>query len=331
MVRRSGPDAEVRRRHSASGPRVSARPVPVPATGRQLELRADGASAVVTEVGASVRVLRLGGRDVLDGVGPGEPEFGGQGQALVPWPNRLRDGRYRFAGRELQLPLTEPEWGNAIHGLGRFVAWEVAEVAADRARLRLFVPPQPGYPFAIEVEVEHVLDAHGLTVRTTGRNLGDAELPFGAGFHPYLTVGTPGVDDTVLQVQAGTRLVTDERGIPTGERVAVAGTPYDFATPRPIGSTRLDTPFGDLARDDLGHATIRLRALDGAGVDVWLDENHRYLMLFTGDTLSQPERRRRSLAVEPMTCAPNAFRSGDGLRTLAPGQSLTCAWGIRAA
>jgi aldose 1-epimerase len=310
---------------------VTAREVPVPATGRQLELRADGASAVVTEVGASVRMLRLGGRDVLDGVDSGEPALGGQGQALVPWPNRLRDGRYRFAGRELQLPLTEPEKGNAIHGLGRFVPWEIAEVAPDHARLGLFVPPQPGYPFALEVEVEHVLDGQGLTVHTTGRNLGGAELPFGAGFHPYVTVGTPRIDETVLQVQAGTRLVTDERGIPTGERVAVAGTECDFATPRPLGAMRLDTAFGDLARDDHGFATVHLRAPDGGGVDLWLDEHHTYLMLFTGDTLPEPERRRRSLAVEPMTCAPDAFRSGDGLRTLVPGQSFTCAWGIRAA
>jgi aldose 1-epimerase len=78
------------------------------------------------------------------------------------------------------------------------------------------VPPQIGYPFALEVEVEHVLDGHGLTVRTTGRNIGDTELPFGAGFHPYLTVGTRLIDETVLQVQAGTRLVTDERGIRGG-------------------------------------------------------------------------------------------------------------------
>ncbi|HSD76903.1 MAG TPA: aldose 1-epimerase family protein [Solirubrobacteraceae bacterium] len=310
---------------------MTARDVPVPATGRQIELRAGGASAVVTEVGASVRVLRLGGRDVVDGVGPGEPALDGQGQALVPWPNRVRDGRYRFAGRELQLPLTEPAKGNAIHGFGRFAAWDVAEAAPDRARLRLFVAPQAGYPFALEVEVEHVLDAGGLTVRTTGRNVGDAELPFGAGFHPYVTAGTPRIDDTVLQVRAGTRLVTDERGIPTGERAAVAGTEYDFATPRPLGATSLDTAFGDLARDDHGRATVRLRAPDGGGVDVWLDEHHRYLMLFTGDTLPEPERRRRSLGVEPMTCAPDAFRSGDGLRTLAPGESLTCAWGIRAA
>ncbi len=310
---------------------MSGREGPVLATGRQIELRADGASAVVTEVGASIRVLRLAGRDVLDGVGPGEPELGGQGQALVPWPNRVRDGRYTFAGRELQLPLTEPEHGNAIHGLARFVPWEIAEVAADRARLSLFVPPQPGYPFALEVDVEHVLDSAGLTVRITARNIGGAELPFGAGFHPYLTVGTPRIDDTVLQVPAATRLIADERGIPTGERTPVAGTAYDFATPHPIGATRLDTAFADLARDEHGRATVRLRAPDGAGVDLWLDEHHRYLMLFTGDTLAQPERRRRSLAVEAMTCAPDAFRSGDGLLTLAPGASCTCAWGIHVA
>jgi aldose 1-epimerase len=310
---------------------VTGRAVGIPATGRQIELRADGASAVVTEVGASIRVLRLGDRDVLDGVGAGEVEWGGQGQALVPWPNRLRDGRYEFGGRELQLALTEPEAGNAIHGLARFAPWEIAEVASDRVRLRVFVPPQPGYPFALEVEVEHVLDPGGLTVRTTGRNIGDTDLPFGAGFHPYLTAGTPRIDDCTLEVHAGTRLVADERGIPTGERPSVAGTAYDFATPRPLGELRLDTAFGDLDRDRDGRATVRLRAPDGAGVDLWLDEHHRYLMLYTGDTLAQPERRRRALAVEPMTCAPDAFRNGQGLWTIAPGDSLTCAWGIRAA
>ena len=310
---------------------MNGRPVPVPPTGRQIELRAGDAVAVVTEVGASVRVLRLGGHDVLDGVRTGEPEFGGQGQVLVPWPNRLADGRYRFGGQDLQLPLTEPERGNAIHGLGRFLAWEVVETATDRARLRLFVAPQPGYPFALEVDVEHVLDPSGLTVRTTGRNIGGAELPFGSGAHPYLTAGTPTIDDSLLQVAAGGRLLADERGIPTGERAATAGTEYDFSTPRPIGAMHLDTAFGDLARDDEGRATVRLRAPAGAGVDLWLDEHHAYLMLFTGDTLSPAQRRRRALAVEPMTCAPNAFQTGDGLRTLAPRASLTCAWGIRVA
>lgn len=310
---------------------MSHRGVPAAATGRQLEIRAGEANAIVTEVGGSIRVLRLGGRDVLDGVGRGEPAIGGQGQVLVPWPNRLRDGRYRFDGRELQLPLTEPEKGNAIHGLGRFVPWEVIEAAPDRARLCLFVPPQPGYPFALEVEVEYHLDEHGLTVRKTARNVGDADLPYGAGFHPYLTAGTSLIDDTLLQVEAARRLITDDRGIPTGDTAGVAGTAYDFATQRPVGALRLDTAFGDLGRDPGGRATVRLRAPDGAGTDLWLDEQYAYVMLFTGDTLAEPGRRRRSLAVEPMTCAPDAFRSGDGVQRLSAGESFTCIWGIRSA
>jgi aldose 1-epimerase len=310
---------------------VTADAVPVPATGRQIELHAGDASAVVTEVGASIRVLRLAGRDVLDGVGPGEPALGGQGQALVPWPNRVRDGRYQFAGEEHQLALTEPEQGNAIHGLGRFLPWEIVDVAPGRARLRLSVFPQPGYPFALEVEVEYVLDAGGLAVRTTARNAGDAELPFGAGFHPYLTAGTARIDESLLHVEARTRLVADERGIPTGERLPVAGTEYDFTSPRPVGPTRLDTAYCDLDRAPDGRATVRLREPGGAGVDLWLDEQHPYLMLYTGDTLAAPERRRRSLAVEPMTCAPDALRNGAGLQVIAPGASFTCAWGISVA
>lgn len=302
----------------------------VPASGRQIALRAGDAGAVVTQVGASIRVLRLGGRDVLDGVGPDEPALDAQGQALVPWPNRLRDGRYAFAGQTHQTPLTEPDQHNAIHGFARFAAWEVVEATADRARLRAFVAPQPGYPFALEVAVEHVLTPDGLTVTTTARNAGDEELPYGAGFHPYLTVGTPQIDDATLELHAASRLIADDRGLPTGERAAVADTPYDFATPRPIGDTELDTAYGDLARDDAGRARVRLAAPDGFAVELWLDEQHPYLMLFTGDSLPEPERRRRALGIEPMTCAPDAFNSGDGLRVLAPAQTFASTWGIRA-
>jgi aldose 1-epimerase len=301
-----------------------------PASGRQIELRAGDARAIVTEVGASIRRLALGGREVLDGVGPDEPALQAEGQALVPWPNRVQDGRYEFGGQEQQLALTEPNLGNAIHGFGRFAPWDVVEVAPEQARLRLFIPPQPGYPFALEVEVEHVLDESGLTVRTTGRNVGAAAAPYASGFHPYVTVGTPRIDEALLQFDAGVRVVTDDRGMPTGQRPAVAGTEFDFATPRAVGALQLDTAFGELGRDADGCAAVRLRAPDGHGVEVWVDEHHPYLMLFTGDTLPLSERRRRALAVEPMTCAPNGFRSGDGVRVLEAGESLTTAWGIRA-
>jgi aldose 1-epimerase len=61
-------------------------------------------------------------------------------------------------------------------------------------------------------------------------------------------------------------------------------------------------------------------------VTLWVDESYVYLMLFTGDT--RPDVNRRSLAVEPMTCPPNAFRTGDSLIRLEPNDSTTAAWGI---
>ena len=60
---------------------------------------------------------------------------------------------------------------------------------------------------------------------------------------------------------------------------------------------------------------------------LWLDESYRYVMAFTGDTLD-PERRRRAIALEPMTCPPDALRSGTDLIRLAPGTTWTGRWGL---
>ena len=121
-------------------------------------------------------------------------------------------------------------------------------------------------------------------------------------------------------------LRSDERGIPVGAG-SVEGTDYDFRRPREIGATRLDNAFTDLERDDDGLARVELRNPDeDRGLTLWVDESYPYLMLFTGDPL--PDVDRRSLAVEPMTCPPDAFRSGQDLVRLEPGGSFTSAWGI---
>ncbi len=233
-------------------------------------------------------------------------------------------------GAEHQLPLTEPDKHNAIHGLARFARWQITEQEEHRALLQLDLMPQPGYPFALQATVEYFLErTSGVTVTTTAENVGDAALPYGAGFHPYLTVGTERVDDTHLHLAAGVRLETDGRGIPTGTRLPTQGTEYDFTSPRPIGATQLDTAFGDLSRDRDGRAAVALRCeRDGRSAKLWLDRAHPYLMAFTGDTLPDPARRRLSLGLEPMTCTPNAFRTGDGLQTLQPGARFVSAWGI---
>jgi aldose 1-epimerase len=122
-------------------------------------------------------------------------------------------------------------------------------------------------------------------------------------------------------------LRTDERKIPVAA-VPVDGTEYDFREPREIGSQQLDNTFTDLIRDGDGLGRVTLRDPDrDTRVTLWLDERYPYLELFTGDPL--PSVARRSLAVEPMTCPPNAFRSGEGVLVLEPGQSASAAWGIQ--
>jgi aldose 1-epimerase len=293
-------------------------------SGRQLHLAAGDVTATVVQVGAGLRELAVAGRPVLDGYGQDEIAAYAQGQALIPWPNRLADGQYAFAGAEYQLPLTEPENGCAIHGLARWLAWDVVSAEEDRAALAVTVAAQAGYPFTLRAEVEYTLTSDGISAQTTLTNSGETALPAGHGFHPYVTVGTERIDDTRLRLPVASRLEADDRGIPTGRRIPVDGTEYDFREPRLIGELQLDTAFTDLLRDDDGCARIRLATPDGdRQVELWLDETYGYVMAFSGDSLPDKTRRRRALGLEPMTCAPNAFRSGDGLRTRQPVEATT--------
>jgi aldose 1-epimerase len=281
----------------------------------------------VTEVGATLRTYTFDGVDVIDGFAVGEQSPAGRGQVLAPWPNRLQDGRYTFDGQAGRAALDEPERSNAIHGLMRWLPWQLVERADNVVLLECVLHPQPGYPWRLELRVRYRLADEGLTVTAEATNLAGGAIPFGLGFHPYLTVGTPTVDTTALLIPAGRRLLTDSRGLPTGE-AAVDGTEFDYTAERPVGGVMLDTGYTGLVRDDDGRARAEIhRPGGGRSLTLWVDAAFEYLMVFTGDTLG-PAERRRSVAVEPMTCPPNAFVSGKGLVRLEAGASWTGSWGI---
>jgi len=315
-------------------------------SGEQYEFAAGGYRAVVTEGGAALRSLDHGERPLLDGFAKDAMPSGGRGQLLVPWPNRIRDGRYAFGGRELQLPLTDPAHGNASHGLARWVAWTLEERTSTSVSLVYRLMAQSGYPWTIDLHVLYDLSADGLTVTQTATNLSPEPAPYASGAHPYLRVGGPPggragdgradgrIDDLELTVPAATWLEVDDRLLPVAEHPV--GAAHDFRGPRRIGDAVLDVALGGLTHVD-GRATVTLRApasADGSrpGVALWVDEGHRWLQVFSGDT--DPSHGRRSLAVEPMTAPPDAFRSGRDLATLAPagepGDEVSVSWGIRA-
>jgi aldose 1-epimerase len=294
--------------------------------GAQIDIACGDQHVAVVSLGGGLRSYVADGRDLLDGFPPGERPTSGRGQVLAPWPNRIENGSYEFDGKRLQLPLTEPEHGNAIHGLVRRAMWNVVDLAPDRVAMDNLLEPQPGYPFTLALSIEYSLSEAGLTVTTTARNVGVEACPYGSGQHPYLTLGTPEVDTLRLRVPGRVVAFSDERGLPVRSE-SVDGTVFDFRAGRTIGETVLDNAYTDLERGADGRARVLLDDPNGEeGVTLWVDESYPYLMVFTGDPL--PDVARRSIAVEPMSCPPNAFRTRESLLRLEPGESTVSTWGI---
>ncbi len=296
-------------------------------SGEQYQIRHGAQVAVITEVGAGLRSYTVAGREVLDGYGPGEMCGGARGQALIPWPNRIRAARYTWQGTPLQLDLTEPEKGGAIHGLTRWAPWRLAGQQENRAALRYVLHACPGWPFVLGSQLGYALSDGGLTVATTVTNLGETACPYGTGAHPYLSAGTPVIDPARVQVPGAAYLPVDEAGIPAGCK-PVDGTRYDLREEQELGDRQIDVAYTDLRRDSDGRARVRLTGPGGPAVALWVDESYPYLEIFTGDALPETRKRRTGLGVEPMTCVPDAFNSGTGLITLQPGETHSAAWGI---
>jgi len=298
-------------------------------TGQQWRIGHGRQEVIVCEMGATLRTFTVGEHAVIDGFGADEWSHSGRGQVLAPWPNRLADGRYEFNGVRAQAALDEPERRNAIHGLVRWLPWTLQTRHQNQLSMRLYLHPTPGYPFSLLLDLEYHLGRDGLTVTTTAQSLEEGPIPFGLGFHPYLTAGPETVDGAILRVPARHTLELDDRGLPTGTLTPVAGTERDFTTARFVGPLALDTAYTTLEREPDGTARATVDAPGSAGgATLWADEGFPYLMVYTGDTLPELQRRRRAVAIEPMTCPPNALRTGKDVVDLQPGQEWTARWGI---
>jgi aldose 1-epimerase len=287
-------------------------------------------TAVVTEVGGGLRQLRHDDRDLVVPYDEGRVRPLYRGALLVPWPNRVVDGRYTFDGVEHQLPLTEPEHGHALHGLVAWERFEPREVTPGAVTLAHRIVPQAGYPFSLEVVVRYALDDDGLTTTVVARNTGEQRAPYGVGSHPYLVAGPGAVDDWTLELPADRVMqVTADRLAPVG-LTAVADTALDFRERRRIGSLEVDHAFTGLAPGRDGQVRARVLTDDGTGVGCrWDPAALPWVQVHTADRPA-PEPSRLGLALEPMSCAPDAFSSGLGLVVLEPGGEHHAQWTVAA-
>jgi aldose 1-epimerase len=286
-----------------------------PPTGAEHALERGRQRLVVSEAGGGARSWTVDGSELLASFASGTRDAAFAGKPLMPWPNRLRDGRYAFEGAEHRVAITEPETSTALHGLTLSSRWRASRTSAHGITLSHQLRGREGYPFALDLAVGYELDSAGVVVTLRARNAGPGRAPFGAGLHPYLRL----TGDITLQVPANTRVPIDDRLLPTGPPTPLSGTELDFRHARRLGDQRLDTCFGDLERGAAGVASLTLAG--PRRLVVWMDDAFHFVQVFTADG---------AIAVEPMTCAPDAFNTGDGLLVLEPGASFTGRCGLTA-
>ncbi|MDX6246652.1 MAG: aldose 1-epimerase [Kribbellaceae bacterium] len=280
-------------------------------SGEQWTIRAGEYTGTVVTVGGGLRGLSFAGRDVLVGFPEDEPARAGIGQQLVPWPGRIIDGKYRFQGEERQLDLTEPARFNAIHGLTRWSNWDRVDDRSDEAVVEVAhrLHAQPGYPHQLDLRITYQLDAEqGLTVTANAKNVGANDAPYGYGTHPYLTVGRK-IDECELQFTAESWMeLTPDRLAPIG-LAPVEGSQFDFREQRKIQDLDIDNPFTGLPT----RWEVTLTDPD-TGNQARLISDAPWMVLYTAGALG-----RIGLAVEPQTCPPDSFKTGEDLIVLKPG------------
>lgn len=299
------------------------------ATGHQFEITHGAARAVVTEVGATLRAFEVDGVPYTETFPVDRRPPSSAGAVLVPWPNRVTDGRWRLEGESQQLALSEPDRHNAIHGLTRHVPWQPVEHTESAVVLRAMIPAQPGWPVPLLTSTGYSLDDEGLTVTHTVENLGSRATPFGVGVHPYPRAGNARTDECTLRLAAASVLPVDpERMLPVRPPRSLQGDEQDFRTGRLLAGVLLDTAFGDAspAPDD-PRQLVRHSLTDasGHGVQLWAEPVFRWVQVYTADEFPG---RGRAVAIEPMTCPPDALNSGADLLIVDAGGRWTGRWGL---
>lgn len=297
------------------------------ANGKIATLEAHGFTARIASVGAALAGLEFRGRPLVRPFDTDRARPVYSGALLAPWPNRVVDGRYGWQGREHQLALTEPARGHALHGLAANTDFTVTAEDASSLRLAALLPAQEGYPFALELAVEFRLDQDGLRTLVTAANIGRDTAPLGWGSHSYLLApGRP--EDWVLTLPAAAVQETRGERLLPGRLVPVEQFDHgalDFRAPRALGQTFIDHAYTRLQADSSGLFHASVTDAQGVGAQITWDEACRWVQVHTADR-PEPELDRTGLALEPMTCPPDAFNSHQDLIALEPGASHQASW-----
>lgn len=249
------------------------------------------------------------------------------GAKLFSYPNRVKYGKYSFAGKDFKLNQNDgTPFKHALHGIIYNQVFSEKEALHGENFCSVVLQYTnvdegffQGYPFKFELIIKYTLSNNGLKATTFVNNLSEAIMPFGDGWHPYFSIGGS-IDDLYLSVPSDKILELGDDLIPTGK---LRKYPF-FNGLNKIGNSILNHSFFIETSENVVE-TILYNAIDDFKLVLWQENNvdkYKYLQVYI-----PPDRQ--SIALEPMTCAPNAFNNNMGLQWLYPGEQYSCQFGIK--
>lgn len=251
-----------------------------------------------------------------------EMEKSYKGAKLVPYPNRVAFGKYSFNNINYQLPINHEM--HSIHGLVydkklSLVNQQATEEDVSIELQYIYDKEYKGYPFSFKLNIFYTFSEEGLTLSTRIENIDKNEIPVADGWHLYFKVANK-IDECLFKIPSSETLALDETLIPTGKInkqekyihfSKIEGDNFDTCFVLPGKKSILSAELYDIIED------IRVVAWQESG-----NKKYNYMQVY-----SPPNRE--TLAIEPMTCEPNALNSGKGLIVLKPGEVFDATCGVK--
>jgi aldose 1-epimerase len=292
----------------------------------ELEIASDGYRASVKFLGGGLSKLRYNNRPLVEEEST-IPRF--FGELLSPWPNRIRDGKYSFEGKNFSLPINEIRRNNSLHGFFYKLKWELVTQSKNKVSLAAtLIQDSSSYPTSLRMLVTYSLSSEGLQWTLSTKNSGKTVAPYGASIHPYL-IADPmvGISGCTLFMDSSFYIEVDPiRLLPIQVR-HVSHADFDFRGRSLIGERKIDHAFK--LNSNLINNRIEFIAPSRKGVWISSDNSAKWVQVHTADREGGSDSRN-SLAVEPMTCPPDSFNSQEDLIELHPGDTHQMNWWIGA-
>ena len=246
-----------------------------------------------------------------------------RGAKLIPFPNRINNGKYSYRENEYTLPINFPSQNHAIHGLIYNKKFRVKKIQKTKGSASVLLEYRyrkdvSGYPFDINIVIRYSLSKKGFGCVTKIVNAGNTDAPVGDGWHPYFKI-TGSVDHLMLKIPSARKIRVDKKMIPTGKFAHFA----EFESLRQIRNIEFDTGFALPAKNGIANTEL-YDSKQNVRVCVWQEtgkQKYNYLQVFIPAS-------RKSIAIEPMTCNTDAFNNKDGLILLKPRQCFVAGYGV---